>query len=73
MVAVHDYKVFGDTAPPPIAPDFYCRRHDVPSRDYDPWIHYLSHELLGLTAEERRKWYIKDDPAMAEAMSVFDR
>ena len=72
-VAVHDYKVFADAEPLPIAPDYYCRRHDVPSRDHDPWIHYLSHELIGLTLEERKTWYVKDDPEMEEALSVFDR
>jgi len=72
-VAVHDYKVFSDAEPLPIAPDYYCRRHDIVSRDQDPWIHYLSHELIGLTPEERKKWYIKGDPAMAQALSVFER
>lgn len=71
-VAVHDYKAFADAPNLPIAPDFYCRRHDIPSRDQDPWVHYLSHELVGLTPEERQKWYIKDDPAMAQALSVFE-
>ncbi len=72
-VAVHDYKVFADAPAPLIAPDYYCRRHDIASRSDDPWIHYLSHELLGLTPDERRQWYVKDDPEMAEALSVFDR
>ncbi len=72
-VAVHDYKVFADCEPLPISPDFYCRRHDVASRDQDPWIHYLSHELIGLTLEERKKWYVRNDPDMEEALSVFDR
>jgi len=71
-VAVHDYKAFADAPNLPIAPDFYCRRHDIPSRAQDPWVHYLSHELVGLTPEERQKWYIKDDPAMAQALSVFE-
>lgn len=72
-VAVHDYKVFGDAPNLPISPDFYCRRHDIATRAQDPWIHYLSHELIGLTQEERKKWYIKDDPAMSQALSVFER
>jgi len=72
-VAVHDYKVFGDAEPLPIAPDYYCRRHDVPTRAQDPWIHYLSHELIGLTPEERSQWYVKGDPLMAQALSVFEK
>lgn len=71
-VAVHDYKVFADAVALPIAPDFYCRRHDMATRADDPWIHYLSHELIGLSPEERRHWYIKGDPAMAAALSVFE-
>jgi len=72
-VAVHDYKVFADAPVLPIAPDFYCCRHDIPTRAQDPWIHYLSHELIGLTPEERNRWYVKGDPAMAQALSVFDK
>ena len=71
-VAVHDFKVFADAPALPISPDYYCCRHDIPTRAQDPWIHYLSHELIGLTPEERKKWYIKDDPAMAQALSVFE-
>lgn len=71
-VAVHDYKVFGDAEPLPIAPDFYCKRHEIPSRAQDPWVHYLSHELVGLTPEEKEAWYVKDDPEMAEALAVLD-
>ena len=72
-VAVHDYKVFADAPSLPIAPDYFCRRHEIPDRGQDPWIHYLSHELIGLTPEERKTWYVKDDPSMALALSVFDR
>jgi len=71
-IAVHDYKVFGDAVPLPITPDFYCRRYDLATRAEDPWIHYLSHELIGLTDEERRQWYTKDDPEMVAALSVFE-
>jgi len=71
-VAVHDYKVFADAKALPIAPDFYCRRHEVPTRAQDPWIHYLSHELVGLTAEERERWYIQGDPEMARALAVLE-
>jgi hypoxanthine phosphoribosyltransferase len=48
-VAVHDYKIrsyAGERLP--VQPDFYCRRHDVDNPDQDQWIHYLSHEMVGL-------------------------
>jgi hypoxanthine phosphoribosyltransferase len=72
-VAVHDYKVFADAETLPIFPDYYCRRHEIATREQDLWIHYLSHELIGLTPEERKKWYVRDDPEMAQALSVFER
>jgi hypoxanthine phosphoribosyltransferase len=52
-VAVHDYKVRTYiTEHPPIQPDYYCRKHDVESVNDDHWIHYLSHELVGLRPDE---------------------
>jgi len=52
-VAVHDYKIrsyAGERLP--VQPDFYCRRHDVDNPDQDQWIHYLSHEMVGLEPAE---------------------
>jgi hypoxanthine phosphoribosyltransferase len=48
-VAVHDYKIrhYVDERLP-IQPDYYCRRHEIASPAEDQWIHYLSHELVGL-------------------------
>jgi uncharacterized protein len=52
-IAVHDYKVFPDGSNLlPVKPDFYCRRHEITSPDKDVWIHYMSHELVGLKADE---------------------
>ena len=55
-IAVHDYKVFPGVNLP-IQPDFYCRRHEMSSREEDVWIHYMSHELVGLTEAEIDKYY----------------
>lgn len=52
-VAVHDYKTrsYVDHRQP-IQPDYWCNRHDIERPEDDTWIHYLSHELIGLTREE---------------------
>lgn len=57
-IAVHDYKVFqGQNERLPVQPDFYCRKHQISSPDDDVWIHYMSHELVGLTEDELRVNY----------------
>lgn len=60
-VAVHDYKVRRYAVEQlPIQPDYYCRKHVVERPEDDTWIHYLSHELVGLTEEETRTHYDDD-------------
>lgn len=73
-IAVHDYKV-REYIPQrlPITPDYWCRKIVVPTRDDETWIHYMSHELEGLTEAEVAEHYLKDDPALAEAMSLITR
>ncbi len=68
-VAVHDYKVrhYLDRQLP-VQPDLWCRRHDLSRPEDDFWIHYLSHELVGLSDEERREHYFRDDPELAKAL-----
>jgi hypoxanthine phosphoribosyltransferase len=60
-IAVHDYKIrtFADEALP-IHPDYYCRKHEVNSPEEDTWVHYLSHELVGLTENEIEVNYAAD-------------
>ncbi len=68
-VAVHDYKYFFDKAEQlPIHPDYWCRKHELSVDDDDCWIHYLSHELIGLSAEELENHYFAEDE---ELRSVF--
>jgi hypoxanthine phosphoribosyltransferase len=70
-VAVHDYKFFIDKKEQlPIQPDYWCRRHDVSVNDDVFWIHYMSHELIGLSEEELEKYYFRQDP---ELRNVLDR
>ncbi len=53
-VAVHDYKIRRFQPPMDVTPDYWCVGHDLYDEDGgdDPWIHYLSHELEGMTRAE---------------------
>jgi uncharacterized protein len=63
-VAVHDYKIRTfNVEKLPIQPDYWCRRHVVTSPEHDTWIHYLSHELVGLAGTEIDANYPDSDVA----------
>jgi hypoxanthine phosphoribosyltransferase len=70
-VVVHDYKIRTYGVEQPIKPDYYCRKHVIDRPDNDLWIHYLSHELIGLTEEEKAKYYLSRDPSLEEAMRAL--
>jgi hypoxanthine phosphoribosyltransferase len=60
-VAVHDYKIRTFLKDQPdIHPEYFCRKHVIDSPEADSWVHYLSHELVGLTEEEIRVNYAED-------------
>ena len=66
-IAVHDYKYFPEKEEQlPIQPDYWCRKFSITKPEDDLWIHYMSHELIGLSAEELEKHYFKDDPELRE-------
>jgi hypoxanthine phosphoribosyltransferase len=68
-VAVHDYKFFYDKVPQlPVQPDYWCRKHEGSVNDEDSWIHYMSHELVGLSAEELDRYYYTQDPELREIL-----
>jgi hypoxanthine phosphoribosyltransferase len=68
-VAVHDYKIRTfSTEELPIHPDYWCRKHEVTSPEEDTWIHYMSHELVGLTADEIQANYGTD----SEVAGIID-
>ena len=67
-VVVHDYKNFID-ANNNVIPDYFCIKHDIKSSADNKWIHYKSHELIGLTDDEINEYYIKDYP---ELKPVFE-
>jgi len=71
-VAVHDYKYFYDKSEQlPVQPDYWCRKHDLSVKDETMWIHYSSHELMGLTREELEEHYFKNDPGLREALQIL--
>jgi hypoxanthine phosphoribosyltransferase len=64
-VAVHDYKYFSYKTPQlPIQPDYWCRKFVIDSPEQDCWIHYMSHELMGLSKEELEEYYYRQDPEL---------
>lgn len=64
-IAVHDYKVFHNKeVSAPIQPDYWCRKHDIRSDKDVQWIHYMGHELAGLTPEELEKYYYTPYPEL---------
>ncbi len=70
-IAVHDYKVRGyvqDTQP--FKPDYWCRKIEIATPDDETWIHYMSHELVGLSPEEAERYYVSIDPDLAEPMKL---
>jgi hypoxanthine phosphoribosyltransferase len=72
-VAVHDYKFFVDKPEQlPIQPDYWCRKHELSIHDEDQWIHYMSHELVGLTAAELEQYYYAADPELRNILDVME-
>lgn len=73
-IAVHDYKFFHDKAEQlPVQPDFWCRKHELSIHDEDSWIHYMSHELVGLSPAELEKYYYRDDPDLRGVLDVLGK
>jgi uncharacterized protein len=72
-VAVHDYKIRTfNVEKLPIQPDYWCRRHVVTKPEEDTWIHYMSHELVGLTDSEIGENYPDDGVARTIRQIVAD-
>jgi len=71
-IAVHDYKVFADKPEQlPIQPDYWCRKHEKSVNDEVEWIHYMSHELVGLSQAEIGENYYKQDPELHKVMQLI--
>jgi hypoxanthine phosphoribosyltransferase len=72
-VAVHDYKYFTfHEEQLPIQPDYWCRKHEIHTPEEDRWIHYMSHELIGLSEKELEEHYYHDDPELRSILSVLN-
>ncbi|MCL2093380.1 MAG: phosphoribosyltransferase [Treponema sp.] len=73
-VAVHDYKYFHDKAEQlPVQPDYWCRKHELSLSDTPMWIHYSSHELIGLTQGELEEHYFKQDDELRAALEFLTK
>ncbi|NLM01665.1 MAG: phosphoribosyltransferase [Treponema sp.] len=71
-VAVHDYKYFSYyNEQLPIQPDYWCRKFEIDKPENDRWIHYMSHELIGLSQEELEEYYYKHDPELRNVLGEF--
>jgi hypoxanthine phosphoribosyltransferase len=68
-IAVHDYKI-REYGPEPLAivPDYWCRMIRVKDPSDENWVHYMSHELAGLSREEAQTHYLAQDALLAEAL-----
>ena len=72
-IVVHDYKYFYDKKEQfPIQPDYWCRKHELSVND-DTWIHYMSHELVGLSREELEEHYYKEDPELRDVLKILNK
>lgn len=67
-VVVHDYKEVTYREPLPIVPDYWCKKIRIDKPEDDKWIHYMSHELVGLKKEELEKNYFSQDPELREVL-----
>jgi uncharacterized protein len=68
-VVVHDYKYFTyHKEQQPIQPDYWCRKFEITKPEEDRWIHYMSHELVGLSEEDLQEHYYKDDSALKDVL-----
>jgi len=73
-VAVHDYKIAKYRKEDlPIRPDYYCRKIEVETQEDEVWIHYMSHELVGLTDEELQAHYYPADSELRDILNVFKK
>ena len=70
-IAVHDYKCFADAQEDLVKPDYWCRKHELRNKDDALWIHYSSHELIGLSPEELEKYYYDCDPELREVLKIL--
>lgn len=73
-IAVHDFKLatYRDEKHK-VFPDYYCRKYEVSKKEDELWIHYMSHELIGLSKEELDEYYYKEDPELEKILSILHK
>lgn len=67
-IVVHDFKHFTYKERQPILPDYFCRKFEITKPEEDRWIHYMSHELVGLSREDLEEYYFKDDAELRPSL-----
>lgn len=67
-IAVHDYKDFKNKKAHKFVPDYFCRKHTITKDEENFWIHYMSHELIGLTETELEEHYFSKDPELRKVL-----
>ncbi len=73
-IAVHDYKyIYDKPVQLPIQPDYWCRKHEMSLKDDDYWIHYMSHELVGLSEKELEENYYAADSELLDVLNVINK
>ena len=72
-IAVHDYKYFHDKPNQLlIQPDYWCRKFDLSVHDEEMWIHYMSHELVGLNHKELEDYYYSKNENIRDILSELE-
>ncbi len=70
-IAVHDYKDIRYIKNKlPLIPDYTCRTHIIEKPEDDVWIHYMSHELIGLSNNEISEYY-SDSPELVDIVKTI--
>jgi len=71
-VAVHDYKIREYLENPhSITPDFYARKHYIKKPEDDFWIHYLSHEIMGIKRKDLLDLFPEADEEEKKALEAI--
>ena len=71
-IVVHDYKYFTyKEKQHPVQPDYYSRKIVINTPEEDRWIHYMSHELVGLSQEDLEEHYYKHDPELRNVLGTI--
>ena len=70
-VVVHDYKECTYKEQLSVVPDYWSRKITVSNPDEYCWIHYMSHEMVGLKKEEFIENYCKQDAELENIIKPY--